>query len=227
MESLDIAVETEIPGVKPAEQARSRRLQEQFVTSGQRLLREMRLSDFSIPDLAKEAGSSVGGFYSRFENKEVFFEFLRARMLSENSNAFARALDAEALEAADVAEISGAFVNVMIEVFSGSWRGVLREAYARIPEKQGAWAPMRSRGVQLAQVMTSILLPKLPKGPEAEERIRFAIQMVFSVLNNELMNPHLKFSIKDEAFRRHLIGMFAEFLASPGSARPATDQTTE
>lgn len=221
MESLEIAVETNIPGVKPAEQARSRKLQDEFVKSGQRMLRQMRLSDFSIPDLAKEAGSSVGGFYSRFENKEVFFEFLRARMLAENSAAFAHDLDAEKLAEATVAEVSEAFVDVMIEVFSGPWRGVLREAYARIPEKQGAWAPMRSRGGQLSGIVTGILRPKLPTSTDAEQKIGFAVQMVFSVLNNELMNPNLQFSIDDDTFRRHLIAMFAGFLSSSDGATPA------
>jgi len=221
VETLDIAVETEIPGVKPAEQARSRRLQDHFVTAGQKLLCEMPLAEFSIPELAKEAGSSVGGFYSRFENKEVFFSFLRARMLAENNAIFAGSLNAEALDAADIDEISHVFIDVMIQVYSGSWRGVLREAYARIPKKQGAWAPMRSRGGELAEVMTSLLRPKLLYGKKTEELIRFAIQMVFSVLNSELMNRHLPFSIKDEAFRRNLIAMFAGFLMSSEKAHPA------
>lgn len=214
MESLSIAVETNIPGVKPAEQARSRKLQMQFVEAGQRLLRSQRLDDFAIPDLAKEAGSSVGGFYSRFENKEVFFEFLRARMLAENTDAFTRNLDPDTLADADINDTARIFVDVMIEVFSGPWRGVLREAYARIPEKRGAWAPMRSRGGQLTLAMTDILKPKLGDAPDAAERIGFAIQMVFSVLNNELMNPNLQFSIGDDAFRKHLAAMFGGYLTT-------------
>lgn len=215
MESLDIRIETNIPGVKPAEQERSRKLQDKFVAAGQRMLRENRLSDFSIPDLAKEAGSSVGGFYSRFENKEVFFEFLRTRMLAENSASFLRELTEENLADKSLHQSTEIFVDVMIKVFSGPWRGVLREAYARIPEKQGAWEPMRSRGGQLSDAMIAIMSPKIAECGGADERIGFAVQTCFSVLNNELMNPNLRFSIEDAAFRTNLIGLLAGFLGTP------------
>lgn len=215
MESLEIAIETDIPGVKPAEQARSRKLQEKFVEAGQQFLREGRLSDFSIPELAESASSSVGGFYSRFENKEVFFEFMRARMLAENGEAFSQHLNVEDLSTINLSEVSQIFVDVMIEVFSGPWRGVLREEYARIPERDGAWAPMRSRGGQLSEAMVQVLIPKMAGAPDAENRINFAIQMVFSVLANELMNPYLPFSVGQEAFRSHLTSMFNGFLLNP------------
>ena len=212
MESLDIAVETNIPGVKPAEQARSRKLQMQFIEAGQLMLRTQRLSDFSIPDLAKEAGSSVGGFYSRFENKEVFFEFLRAQMLVANSEAFARELNEKRLAELSLDDCAKAFIDVMIDVFSGPWRGVLREAYARIPDARGTWEPMRSRGGQLSDALIRDLGPKLPDPEGAGQRIGFAVQMVYSMLNNELMNPNLRFSISDEGFRTQLTAMFATYL---------------
>lgn len=220
MESLDIAVETMIPGVKPAEQARSRVLQDKFVAAGQTLLSDKHLSELSVADLAKEAGSSVGGFYSRFEDKDVFFEFLRARMLKEHGDAYAEELSVERLADATVFETSRAFIDVITKVYSGPWRGVLREAYTRIPEKKGFWGPMRLTGARLSEAMVALLGPKLPDPEAAESRIAFAMQMTFSMLNNELVNPNLRYSIADTDFREYLTQMFHGFLAEGGRGEP-------
>ena len=74
-----------IPGVRPAGQKRSRLLQDRFVIVGRKVLIETRLKDVPIPMLAQKAGSSVGGFYSRFDSKEVYFNFMRSQMFDEHS----------------------------------------------------------------------------------------------------------------------------------------------
>ena len=198
----------EIPGVRPADQARSRALQERFVRAGREQLREQRLAEISVPDLARRAKSSVGGFYSRFENKEAFFEFLRARMLVENGKIHDECLDPVRVGEMHMSEICVTFVDSMIRVFSGPWRGVLREAYASIPEKQGSWVPMNARGQSLRARMTDLLLPHMADTPDAQDRIAFAVQALFGVLNNELMNPHLKFTTDDPLFRAYLVEAF-------------------
>ncbi|MEO1711455.1 MAG: TetR family transcriptional regulator, partial [Pseudomonadota bacterium] len=76
-------LDRKVPGVRPADQRRSRVLLEKFTVAGREVLLDTRLDDISIPALAKAANSSVGGFYSRFESKQAFFEFLRMQMLAE------------------------------------------------------------------------------------------------------------------------------------------------
>ena len=66
-----------VPGVRPAGQERSRALQDKFVVAARKMLLKTKMKDLPIPVLAKAAGSSVGGFYSRFESKDALFEFMR------------------------------------------------------------------------------------------------------------------------------------------------------
>ena len=194
-----------IPGVRPAEQNRSRALQDKFVTAGRQVLLTTRLDDLAIPVLAKAANSSVGGFYSRFETKDAFFEFLRHRMLTEHMALYSEHLSPSRFEGKAAQDVSEAFVDVMLIVFSGPWRGVLREAYALLTLRPESWAPMKARGQYLRQRVTDLYSPHVSNPAGLEERVSFAMQLLFSALNNEMMNPNLSFSIKDDAFRRHLI----------------------
>ncbi|MGG7566808.1 TetR/AcrR family transcriptional regulator [Rhodovulum sp. DZ06] len=232
-----------LPGVKPAEQARSRALRDRFVDAGRAQLLHRRADDLSVPELARAAGSSVGGFYSRFETKEAFFAFLRARMQAEHDAAFARALAPERLAGAPLPEAAAAFVDCMIGLYTGPWRGVLREACARLQDRPEDWSPLRARGAALGDRLAAALAETrdetrdeagaetrddarddaredtrpglLADRPDAARRVGFAVQMVFSVLNNEMMTPGLRFDAKDPAFAPFLAEMFAGFLAAP------------
>lgn len=208
-----LLVDIEIPGVKPADQERSRLLQQRFVVAGRSVLQHIRLIDLSIPALAKEAGSSVGGFYSRFESKDAFFEFMRMQMLQEHIEMFQEYLDASKFNGTSHLDISTAFIDFMITVFSGPWRGVLREAYSQIRDRPEAWEPMKQRGQFWRERITEMNRPLVDNQEGLEERVSVAVQLLFSALNNEMMNPNLVFRINDPKFRFYLISSFDSLIA--------------
>jgi len=198
----------DVPGVRPAGQKRSQVLLDKFTMAGREVLRHTRLDDMAIPDLARAAQSSVGGFYSRFENKDAFFDYLRLRMLRDHMALFAEDLDPERLAEADPLTISEATIDAMLKVFSGPWRGVLREAYAGITDRPESWAPMNRRGQYVRARITQLYAPHFPGDRALEQRISLAVQLLFSALNNEMMNPHLAFRIENPVFRDILIKTF-------------------
>lgn len=203
----------DVPGVRPAEQKRSRILQDRFVTAGCHSLRETRLNDTSIPGLAKAAGSSVGGFYSRFESKEVFFEFMRMQMLDEHMIRYKEELEPSEFEGRDRRYVSEKLVDVMLSIFSGPWRGVLREAYARIPERPDSWEPMKIRGQFVRERALGLYATRVDIKNGLDERVSMAVQLLFSALNNEMMNPNLAFSLTDPQFRFYLISSLDSIVA--------------
>lgn len=198
----------EVRGVRRADQKRSRILQDKFVTAGRKVLLDTRLDDLSVPVLAKTAGSSVGGFYSRFESKEAFFEFLRMQMLTEHLKLYDERLAPERFAGKTCSDVTEAFVDVMLAVFSGPWRGVLREAYSVIPDRPESWAPMKARGQYVRALITELYRPLMSDTEGLDERVSIAVQLLFSALNNEMMNPNLAFSIEDPKFRFYLIAAF-------------------
>lgn len=201
-------LEQEIPGVKRAGQKRSKLLQDKFVKAGRTVLLKTRLDDLSIPALAKAAGSSVGGFYSRFDSKDAFFEFLRMQMLAEHMKLYDESLALVRFQGKSAEDVTDAFVNVMLQVFSGPWRGVLREAYSVIPERPESWAPMKARGQYLRALILELYRTRVAAPEGLDERVSIAVQLLFSALNNEMINPNLAFSIDDPKFRRYLIAAF-------------------
>ncbi len=210
---IDKSKKQGLKGVKPANQKRSIELQDKFVRAGQEMLLNMRLADIRIPDLAEKAGSSIGGFYSRFEDREVFFQFLQAAMLEDHMN-IESALTTENLAKLSDVEVIEFVTATTIKIFSPPWRGVLRESYATIAEGEDKWAPMRKRGKKVADIVVALFNDRFngrSNGPK-EDTILFAMQMLNSALINDLMNPKLRFSIGDNRFEKHLSQMLFRFL---------------
>jgi AcrR family transcriptional regulator len=212
----------DIPGVRPAEQLRSRLLQDRFVTAGRKIMVKTRLADLPIPDLAKEAGSSVGGFYSRFDNKDAFFEFLRLQMFDDHMKLHDEYLDPTRFADKTHKEVSSAFVDLMLLVFSGPWRGVLREAFSRIPEHPESWGPMTRRSQYLCNRILALYEPLVKNKDGLDQRVAFAVQLLFSAFDNEMMNPNLEFRISDTQFRNFLIQSFDALIA--GQFDPLTPE---
>lgn len=214
IKTLETHADPQIPGVKPAGQVRSRALQDKFITAGQKLLQVRDLEGVSIQELCDEVGCSVGGFYSRFENKEVFFDLLCACAVAELGAIYWSELSEENFGDSSIEDVSARFIEIMVGIYIGPWRGVMREAFTRIKNTEGAWLPMRVQGEKLREHMTSILSPKMGDGSDVAPRIGFAMQMVYSVLNNELINPNLRFTVRDPEFRDYLAESFSRFLLS-------------
>lgn len=64
-----------LESVVAPKQARSERTLQRILDSAEQLIRDKGLADVSVPDIVAHAGSSVGGFYARFHDKN---ELLRA-----------------------------------------------------------------------------------------------------------------------------------------------------
>tara|TARA_B100000780_G_scaffold72343_1_gene48476 strand:- start:4563 stop:5276 length:714 start_codon:yes stop_codon:yes gene_type:complete len=197
-----------VPGVRPAGQKRSRLLQDRFVIAGRKILIETRLKDVSIPTLAAKAGSSVGGFYSRFDSKEVYFNFMRSQMFEEHTILHDQYLDPAKFQTKTHKSVSIAFVDLMLEMVSGPWRGVLREAFLSVPDDPEGWGPMKHRSEHLCDRLLKLYEPLVENKKALDQRVTFAVQLVISAVDTASVNSNLKFGISDLEFRDYLIESF-------------------
>lgn len=85
-------METTTPGARPARQARSRRTAQAIADAARSLLAERSFHELSVADLARAAGTSVGGFYARYRDKHAVLETIHANVLDETLAAFETAL---------------------------------------------------------------------------------------------------------------------------------------
>lgn len=213
-----------IPGVKPAEQKRSRVLQDKFVVATRKILLTTRMKDIPVPELAHAAGSSVGGFYSRFESKDALFEFMRKQMFDEHLILHDEYLDPNAFAGKSHLVVSTVFVDLMLRVFSGPWRGVLRETFTNVLEHPSTWEPMKARLEYLCDRLIPLYKNRIDGPQGLEERVGIALQFLLSVFDNEMMNPNLEFRINDPKFRFYLVQTFDVLIAGNFPELPEVPQ---
>lgn len=82
-------------GIKLPQQSRSKQTLERILDSSTKLIAETSYDELSIVQIASRAKVSVGGFYSRFENKDALFEMLLVRLANETQDRIDDALAAD------------------------------------------------------------------------------------------------------------------------------------
>lgn len=74
-----------LESVSRPKQARSERTLQRILEAAEELIEEKGLADASIPEIVHRAGSSVGGFYARFKDKNELLRALEERFFREMS----------------------------------------------------------------------------------------------------------------------------------------------
>lgn len=208
-----------IPGVFEARQKRSVRIRDAYVDAGVEMLNEMRFGDLRISDLARDCGHSVGSFYSRFRNKDAYFRALRAATISACNDQIDRRVAPSVLSAMEPGEALDELVDLMADIFSGRFRGVLRESLLRILEPEDPWAPMRDSARRIIGCLHEALDHRFPRFSPAEARLRisFCFQIIAGVLQNDLVNDYHVFSTKDRSIRRALKELVRRYMCLEAS----------
>ena len=80
-------------------QARSEQTLHRLLDAAEELIQEKGLADVSVPEIVRRAGSSVGGFYARFKDKDELLQALEERFLHR--------LDEQVVELSDAGVLSG------------------------------------------------------------------------------------------------------------------------
>ncbi len=107
---------TQLRSVSGPKQARSEETLYRLLEAAEELIAEKGLAGLSIPEVARRAKSSVGGFYARFRDKNELLKALEERHfhhLSEHLNAVA---DNARWENASAAEIVRGAVDELVDV---------------------------------------------------------------------------------------------------------------
>jgi AcrR family transcriptional regulator len=105
------------PLARPARQSRAVKTSDAIIEAGLALLHERDFAAVSVAEVAARAGTSVGGFYARFEGKEALLHALAAEVLADCSGALDRALAPARMARASVEVVVRAYVRVMITKF--------------------------------------------------------------------------------------------------------------
>jgi len=203
-----------LAGVKPARQKRSRQRRDELFTSGMKLLCSRGLDEVSVADITTECGYSIGTFYSRFDDKESFFQALQQRAVDEVLSNIQKEFSKPHWLSAAPEDVLSTTIDFLVHAFNSDVRGVIKES---IVESRGAtksWLPIKDAGKAITDVVVALLQHRfLKESPAAsEDSIRFGMQMVYGTLVQSLLNNPGPVALDDPAMPANLSRMLRGFV---------------
>lgn len=209
-----LIAEVKVTGFRPTQQQRSRALVVRLMNEGLALLRDHDFESLSIETLCQRCDATVGSFYARFEGKEAFVDVLQRLVVEESRRKLAAAYASEQLPRDNLEDLLG-WISKGGVAWTRKYEGLVRASLRRASSDRRSWTPMRELGrIQVAEALPHImrLLPSRP-GSEAEDRIRFAFQMMYGALNNMVLIDPGPYSLRDAATPRLLAAAMGRLIA--------------
>lgn len=174
----------ELETVSTPKQARSERTLEQILAAAERLIVARGLRDVSIADVVREAGTSVGGFYGRFRDKDELLRALHERTQRELRIEVLALLDPERWQRARLSEIVEVCVGVLVRRSSERRRlmAAFLESVAASPESWETAIAFRQR---LVEGVSGLLLSRRAEigHPDPDRAVRFAIDAALAIVD--------------------------------------------
>lgn len=196
-------------GVRSAKQLRSQLKHDALLQAGRRLLHTQDLSTVSVARLTRDAGMSVGSFYSRFDDKNAWFgELLRVTgeaVLADTQALLESARWQRAADARKVALIVRHIVGIHRE-----HRGILRCALNDASRSTRFWSAMHLYGRRIAEAVHQALHSRMHKVPPTARRLRvgFGLQAVYGTLVNAVLHDPGPVALDDPRMERELTRVF-------------------
>ena len=201
-------------GVAPPRQLRSKATLQALFHAGMRMCEAKEFKSVTIAELARAADISVGTFYGRFKNKEVFFAALQ--------EITAESIEASVQHAAAATDFAARGDTEAISALVGAWlaqvrnyRGLIKASLNRgLSAQPGAWSPLRRAGRRVSDIFVAALGPRLVRrGQRAPEHdIRIAMQFVFGLVVNTIVNDPGPLSLNENAMQANIEKFVSRFL---------------
>lgn len=200
-------------GVRPAIQARSLKKRNMLLQEGMILMKKKPLDEISIKEICAQAHCTVGSFYSRFADKESYFDAMVA-YASEITMARAEALFlSSSWEGQSGEQVAHAIVDFILQLFKADFSPVITEAFFRESRGQKFSTPIDQVGKRFGKVIFTVLLPHVDSRthPQPVEAMSFALQVLYSTLiNASLRKTIVQFGTPE--FDLQLHSLFRQYL---------------
>jgi AcrR family transcriptional regulator len=142
----------------------------------------------SIAHIAKLAGSSVGAFYQRWQDKDHFLRATIEKTLRHATDEAERELDPARLVGEPPSKVIRQIVQQMIAALHGLNAGVIRTAIKRSQLEPSAFEPVLGHRTVVADRAVAALAHREQRPRELEQRIRTAVQVGHAGLLDVLLH---------------------------------------
>jgi AcrR family transcriptional regulator len=170
-------------------QSRSQQTLERILASSTELIAEQSYEDLTIADIASRASISVGGFYSRFKNKEALYRTLRDRLSAETQQRITQA-QARNWDTASLQDLVVHIVGRNAELYE-KYRGVLRITHLKSRDliANDQTDAIRAYNRKIVESLEALFLLKRAEIRHRQPRpaIRIAIACMASMLREAIV----------------------------------------
>lgn len=185
-------------------QERSRKTYDTLIATGFKLLEKNSFESITVALLTREAGYSVGAFYSRFRSKDEYFSSLLQHHIDVRL-----ATNKRILENNTPATVVEALLSDNLAYFyehHNFWRALI----IRNAPDPNTWEPLRKLGEDNARHFVEYVQNARGRKLKAVEltNLMFAFQAFRSIINNTIINNPGPFNLGEKDFVKNLIRAF-------------------
>jgi AcrR family transcriptional regulator len=164
-------------------QSRSEQTQERLLQAAEALILEKGLADASVPEIARRARSSVGGFYARFPDKDALLRALEERFFAEMLGRVEQLADAGRWADASITTIVAACAEELVTVFRER-RNLIAAFLHRATRNPEILAEALRFRVATQERIAALLLPRSAElsHPEPRLAIHLGVQFAFALM---------------------------------------------
>jgi len=186
-----------------------------MLDAAEALVAQKGFDEAAIVEIARRAGSSVGGFYRRFRDKDGLLHALQERFCEEASATADAALDPGRWAGATTAEIIREFIAFLVQIYRE------REGFLRAFLLRGSSDPtVRERTDRLFQDLSERLATLL-RGRRAEIAhhdpqlaATFGLHVVLGTLNHSVQSQPSGLRLSDDRITTELTRVFTAYLGT-------------
>lgn len=198
--------------LQPPRQRRARETEQALLAAGRQLLAERDFAAVSVAQIAAACQVSVGAFYGRFRDKMAFFDALRSTVMEESDASVARYMAEHRWQEVPAHQIIEKSMRFLVNGCRNN-RGVIRASLKHATANPEEWLPHQKNGEDIVERLVALLVPRLREpAADAELRVRFAMQMVFGMLVNAVLNNPGPLPLDDERLPGELTLMVTRYI---------------
>ncbi|MBW2287784.1 MAG: TetR/AcrR family transcriptional regulator [Deltaproteobacteria bacterium] len=173
----------ELRWVTPPQQARSQQTLDRILAAAEVLIAEKGFEDTPISEIVRHAGSSVGAFYSRFEDKHALLHAISGRFVEQAMATTDFALDPARWNDASIGELLHSVVRFLVSIYREQ-AGLLRAFVIRNHTDPEFRARQERLTLYVNRGVRELLLARADEigHPDPELAVHFILTLIFGSL---------------------------------------------
>jgi AcrR family transcriptional regulator len=198
--------------IRPPQQARTRQTLGKLLDAAEALVAEKGFDDAGIVEIAQRAGSSVGGFYRRFHDKQGLLHAMHERFCEEARATADAALDPERWADSTTAEIVPEFVEFLVRIFRER-EGLFRSFLMRGASDQVVRERTENLFAYIAGKLAFLVAERVDeiRHPDPALAAAFGLHIVLGSLQHSVLGT-TTFPLSDERLTPQLSQAFLAYL---------------